>query len=211
MLSISVKFRNLGSDDVIIPGTANLSFSIELSSEADSKRSLVSNMGRAIVKNLSVKFDGNVILNLNDLDVCACYPDLWKIDSEERNAVRQGIIHSGGCNENCMKLRINASDKDSINKQDKTIADTYGNKFIIPLDFEMLDSAMPCCKSGLGKRLGYEITLNYYDRVIKSSSTPKKPDAKYKISNISLECDIVTQPDLARPIGNGIPKHGFVI
>ena len=94
----------MGNGEVIIPGTANLSFSIELSSEADPKRVLVSNMGRTIVKNLSVKFDGNVILNLNDFDVFACYPDLWKTDSEERNAVRQGIIHSGGCNENCMKL-----------------------------------------------------------------------------------------------------------
>ena len=42
-----------------------------------------------------------------------------------------------------MKLRINAGNKDATNTQDKVIADTYGNKFIIPLDFEMLDSAMP--------------------------------------------------------------------
>ena len=31
----------------------------------------------------------------------------------------------------------------SSNAQDKAIADAYGNKFIIPLDFEMLDSAAP--------------------------------------------------------------------
>ena len=31
-----VKFPNLGSDDVIIPGMANLSFNIELSSTAES-------------------------------------------------------------------------------------------------------------------------------------------------------------------------------
>ena len=41
--------------------------------------------------------------------------------------------------ENCIKLRINASDKTASNTQDKAIADVYGNKFIIPLDFEMLD------------------------------------------------------------------------
>ena len=33
-----VRFPNLGSDDIIIPGTANLSFSIELSSTADANR-----------------------------------------------------------------------------------------------------------------------------------------------------------------------------
>ena len=33
------------------------------------------------------------------------------------------------------------------------IADVYSNKFIIPLDFEMLDSAAPYYQAGLGKRL----------------------------------------------------------
>ena len=45
-----VRFPNLGSDDVIIPGTANLSFNIELTSTVDANRTLVSNIGRAIIK-----------------------------------------------------------------------------------------------------------------------------------------------------------------
>ena len=49
-----VRFQDLGNDDVIIPGTANLSFNIELSSTADPKRTLVSNIGRAITKKLAV-------------------------------------------------------------------------------------------------------------------------------------------------------------
>ena len=63
--------------------------------------------------------------------------------SEKKNAIRQGIIYNDGCTENCIKLRINACNKDATNAQDKAIADVYGNKFIIPLDFEMLDSASP--------------------------------------------------------------------
>ena len=47
-----VKFPNLGSDDVIVPRTANLSFNIELTSTPDPKMTLVSNIGRAIVKKL---------------------------------------------------------------------------------------------------------------------------------------------------------------
>ena len=46
-----VRFPNLGSDDVIIPGMANLSFNIEVSSTIDANRTLVSNIGRAIIKN----------------------------------------------------------------------------------------------------------------------------------------------------------------
>ena len=65
-----VRFLNLGSDDVIIPGTANLSLNIELSATADSKRTLVS---RAILKKLAVKFEGIEILRIDDFDMFACY------------------------------------------------------------------------------------------------------------------------------------------
>ena len=53
-----VRFPNLGIDDVIIPGTAKLSFNIELSSIADPQRTLVTNIGRAIVKKLESRLKG---------------------------------------------------------------------------------------------------------------------------------------------------------
>ena len=106
-----------------------------------------------------------------------------------------------GCTENCIKLRINTGDKSTGNTQDKAIADVYRNKFIIPLDFEMLDSAAPYYKAGLGNRLCYELTFNDYNQITKSGvSSPIVPDTKYKITDISLEYEIVTQPDLTRSI-----------
>ena len=79
-----VRVPNLGSDDIIIPGTANLSFNIELSSTVDSNRTLVSNIGRAIIKKLAVKFEGNEILSIDDFDIFACYQDLWKTVRKEK-------------------------------------------------------------------------------------------------------------------------------
>ena len=155
-----VRFPNLGNDNVIIPGTANLSFNIELSSTIDANRTLVSIIGRAIVNKLAVKFEGNEIMSVDDYDIFTCYQDLWKTKSEKRNAIRQGIISTDGCMENCIKLRINTGDKSTSNKQCNAIADAYGNKFIIPLDFEMLDSAAPYYQAGLRNRLCYEITFN---------------------------------------------------
>ena len=196
-----VRFPNLGSDDIIIPGMANLSFNIELSSTVDANRTLVSNIGRAIIKKLAVKFEGNEIMSVDDFDVLTCYRDLWKTKSEKKNAIRQGIFSSGSCTTNCIRLRINAGSKDATNAQDKASADAYGNKFIIPLDFEMLDSAAPYYQVGIGNRLCYKLTFNDYNRVIKSAvSSPKVPDAKYKITDISVEYEIATQPDLARSI-----------
>ena len=72
-----VRFPNLGNDDdVIIPGTANLSFNIELTSTADPNRTLVSNIGRAIMKKLAVKFEGNEILSI---DNCDAFVTLWPL------------------------------------------------------------------------------------------------------------------------------------
>ena len=180
---------------------AKLSFNVELTSNVDANRTLVSNIGRAIIKKLAVKFEGNKIMSVDDFDMFACYRDLWKTKSEKRNAIRQGIVSTDGCTENCIKLRINAGDKNASNTQDNAIADAYRNKFIIPLDFEMLHSAAPYYQAGIGNRLCYEFTFNDYNRVTKSGvSSPKVPDAKYKITDISLEYEIATQPDLARYI-----------
>ena len=164
---------------------------------------LVSNISRDIVKKLAVKFEGNQILKIEDFDIFACCRDLWKTKSEKRNAIRQGIISDGGCTNNCIKLRINAADKNASNGQDKAIADIYGNKFIIPLDFEMLDSSIPYYQAGLRSRLCYEIMFNDYNRVIKSEvSPPASPDAKYKITDMPLEYEIVTQPILSKHISD---------
>ena len=100
-----------------------------------------------------------------------------------------------------MKLRINAGDKNTSNAQDKAIAVAYRNRFIVPLDFEILDSAAPYYQAGLGNRLCYELTFNDYNQVTKFRVTlPKVPDAMYKITDIFLEYEITIQPDLTRSI-----------
>ena len=55
------------------------------------------------------------------------------------------------------------SDKGDTNARDVAIANAYGSKFIIPLNFEILDSTMPYYQLGLANRLYYEITLNDYN------------------------------------------------
>ena len=101
-------------------------------------------------------------MRIDNHDIFACYRDLWKAKSEKRNAIRRGIISDDGCTENCIKLRINTADKSTGNKQDKAIADTYGNKFVIPLDFEMLDSALPYYQAGLGNRFRLHETYDHW-------------------------------------------------
>ena len=81
---------------------------------------------------------------------------------------------------NCIKLRINAGDKSASNSQDEAIADVYGNKFIIPLDSEMLDSAAPNYQAGLRNRLCYKLTFNDY----KELPNPEYHHQKFQMQSI---------------------------
>ena len=76
------------------------------------------------------------------------------------------------------------------------MASIFDNKFCIPLDFEILESSLPLYQYGLGSHLTYELTFADYSDVMKASN----PDGSYKISNISLKFDTVTNASLASQI-----------
>ena len=172
-----VRFPNLGKDDVIVPGTARLAFTITLASE-DANRTVVQNLGRAIVKTLTIKISGNEVMS----DVFHCYNDLWKTASERANNHYRGIDASD--NRNTTGTRVGAGNGDSSVVADKAIADAFGDRFFAPLDFELLESHMPFYQSALGDRLEYDLTFNDYSRVIQATGDV---DASYHIRGISLE------------------------
>ena len=189
-----VRFPNLGPQDVIVPGTAKLAFTISITS-ADPNATLVQNIGRAIIKKKTIKISGNEVMSVDDWDVWTTYADLWKTPQARKNSHYQGIDTSN--NRNVTKLRVGAEDGVATKTQDNAIATAYGNRFCIPLDFELLVSHAPYYQSALGDRLEYELLFNDNNRVINAHA-----DSSYTIDNISFEYDMVTQPDLARQIKN---------
>ena len=199
---LTVRFPNLGADDVIVPGTAKLAFSLRLNSDDDDNRTIVNNIGRAIVKKITIKIEGNEVFSLDDADVFHCYRDMWLARDQLMNMVYQGyhLNKDGTVGDNIGKLRVNAADKATGENdgQDQAIALAYNNRFCIPLDFEMLRDHMPFYQSGLGDRLSYELTFNNFSRVIKSTDN----NASYVIGGISLEYEMVTNKELARMIRN---------
>jgi hypothetical protein len=191
-----VRFPNLTQNDLIIPGTARLAFTIALTSTDDNRR-VVQNLGRAIIKKIIIKISGNEVMSIDDSDIYHIYSDLWKTASERTNLVYQGIDESKSLN--VTKLRIGAADGNDSKLPDKAIADTFGTRYYIPLDFELLETHMPYYQSGLGDRLEYELTFNEYSRVIIATGDP---NANYEINNISLEFDMVTETNLATMVRN---------
>ena len=193
-----VRFPNLGAHDVIVPGTARLAFTISLTS-TDAIRTIVKNIGRAIVKKTTIKISGNEVLSIDDSDVLHCYRDLWKTAGERMNA--QYLLEDIDLSEdsNVTRIRVGAGNKDVAKSEDAAITAAYANRYHIPLDFELLESHMPFYQSALGDRLEYELTFNEYSRVVVATGDAA---ASYTIDNIALEFDMVTQPDLARQIKN---------
>ena len=187
-----VRFPNLGSNDVVVPGSARLAFTISLTS-TDDNRTLVQNIGRAVVKKLTIKISGNEVMSIDDSDVYYCYQDLWKTAQERENAQYQGIDTT--TNRNATKHRVGAGNAVNV-AADRAISDAYGNRFFVPLDFELLESHMPFHQAALGDRLEYELTFNDYSRVIAASGD----NGSYTIDNICLEFDKVTNESLARNI-----------
>ena len=114
---LTVRFPNLGSNDLIVPGTAKLTFDVVLTS-TDKNRTLVKNIGRAIVKKFVVKFDGNELLSIDDYDVLYCYIDLWMNSNEKQdhNAIFQGIVSSKGQTTN---YKLQTTTKNRIDSDDK--------------------------------------------------------------------------------------------
>ena len=184
-----VRFPNLSDNDVIVPRTARLAFTIELQGK-DPNATVYQNLGRAIIKKTTIRISGNEVMSIDDSDIYHCHVDLWKSPTERINMAYQGIGKA-----NMLKHRIGAGDA-AADTEDEAIAKAYGNRFCIPLDFELLETHMPFYQVGLGDRLEYELTFNDYDKVIKSSDA----DSSYEVKNICLEFDKVTDTELARQI-----------
>jgi hypothetical protein len=147
----------------IVPGTTRLSFEISLTS-TDPNRTLVNIIGRAIVKKITIKIHSQEVMSVDHADVFYCYCDMWRPSRDRENAHYHGIDTSEERNVN--KLRIDAEDADETKQRDKAVADHYGKRFCIPLDFELLESHMPYYQSGFSGVTSLELTFNDYNRVI---------------------------------------------
>ena len=191
--TLTVKFPKLNADDTIVPGTARVSFKIDLTS-TDANRTIVNNLGRAIISKLVVKLYSKDVFTLDNADIFYCYSDLWKTTNEREEAVEQGIQ-----SEAIAKIRIEAGDAADNNAKNNALAAAYSNRFYIPLDFELISSHMPIHQSDIKEHLEFQLTFNDRNKIVKASGDT---DAKYAISEVNLEYEVVSNSNLARTITN---------
>lgn len=195
---LSVVFPILGDNDVVVPGTVRLAFTITLKQRAGDKDSeciVVQNIGRNIVNKIVIKINNKEIQSISDSDIFYSYMDLWKTSKERTNLHYQGIDTSE--DRNVTKLRFNSTDADSSITKDKAIADVLKNRFYIPLDNEILESHCPFLQSAFDDRLIYEFTFNKFENVLMGAN-----NMIYEINDLELEFDTVSDYSLAKEISS---------
>ena len=193
--TLQIRFPNLGENDVITPGSFFISFALNLKSKKDEGRSVVQNVGRKIIKTFKIYFEGNEVLSISNYDEIKTYMDFWLAGEDKARRVFQGIDDA-----DALKLRVSSKGATG-NAGETAVAKTFGNRFRIPIDFELLDDIGPFHQASLADKLEIKLTFNDKKAVI-LASTPTlaaatDADYDYSVTDIRTEWDQITSPGLA--------------
>ena len=198
-----VRFPTLSRGHVVVPGSTKLLFDATITS-TDVNARFVSNLGRALVEKLSVRFQGREVVSTSDAGIYNCYRDLWLTPEQRADKALQGIDDSAA--QNLQKLRSGAADASAGGPGSAQNA-ALGTTFEIPLDFELLSERGPFHPSSLGDRLEYEITFAESPQVIIDATAA----GTYAVSNIRLEYETVVSQQLASEISQDLSGRFSVL
>ena len=181
-------------DHVIIPDTVKITFNLDITS-TDNARSVVNNVGRALVKKKVLMLGSKEIDTINNSDIYDTYKDLYLSKRERKKKLLQGIQSANG-----LKAWVGAKKADGtalkVTTQENAIKKTLDKRFAIPLDFDFFKH--PMYPYGLKEDLIVRLELNFSEKVILYTGDIS---ATYKLSDISLEYDAIFDEPYATIIG----------
>ena len=188
--TLYVRIPRLTENTFYIPNSIYLSADITLSGNENNV--VVNNVGRYLIKKFVVKIGPETVFSLDDYNLFMNYKDLWLTKEQRDNMIFQGI-QTNSLN----KLRSNAKDALKTNLFDNLMNTIYGNKYKIPLDFELINNHAPLYKYAIQEDIIFEITFAPVNEIIVTGTIK---DWNYKLSNICLEYDTVTDESIASRI-----------
>lgn len=197
--TLIVEMPKLGKNDMIVPGSVFLSFNMDISGTKDAKRSVVSNLGRKIIKKVGIKFEGKPEREIDEYDEIMTYMDLWLSKKEKARRVFQGIQTEEGLKH---RVKSNGANGDA---GEQAIGKTLGKRFRIPFDFfELLNDVIPFSQYHLREKLQFELTFNDAKSIIIGSTdvlaASNDRDYDYLANDIKLEYDIITDEFLSQSV-----------
>ena len=131
---INIEIPHGSRDHVIIPDTVKITFKLDITS-TDKARSVVNNVGRALVKKKVLMLGSKEIDTINNSDIYDIYKDLYLSKKEPEEKLLQGIQSV-----NRLRARVGAKKSDgtalTVTTQENAIKKTLKKRFAIPLDFD---------------------------------------------------------------------------
>ena len=175
--------------------TSLICFTCPITFLKDKARSVVSNVGRALVKKKELMLCSKSIDTINNSDIYDTYNDLYLSKKEREEKLLQGIQSLNG-----LKAWLGAKRADdtvlTVTTLENAIKKTFDNRFAIPLDFDFFKH--PVYSYGLREDLIVRLELNSAGKLILCSGDTS---ASYKLSSISLEYDAIFGKRYATAIG----------
>ena len=124
-------------DHVIVPDTVKITFNLDIES-IDKARSVVNNVGRALVKKKVLMLGSKDIDTINNSGTYDTYKDLYLSKKEREDKLLQGIQPANG-----LKAPVVAKKADgtalTMTTQENTIKKTFDKRFAIPLNLIFLN------------------------------------------------------------------------
>ena len=119
-----IKILHGSRDHVVVPDTVKLTFNLEIES-TDKTRSIVNNVGRALVKKDMLILGSKEIDTINNSDIYDTYKDLYLSEKEHEQKVLQGIQSANG-----LKTRAGAKKADgtalTVTTKENAIEEKFG-------------------------------------------------------------------------------------
>jgi len=186
-----VRLPKLTTNTFYVPGSVCLTADVEISGESGNDNHLVQNFARNVIKKMKIHWGSTIVYELANYNIYMTYKDLW-LPKETRD----DMIFEGIQNTNVNKLRSGLTVGNATPGEQK-LKDVYGTKYKIPLDFELLTDHAPLYKYALDEEIIFELHLNSVNNVLNSTKLGKW---NYKLTNICLEYDTVTDANIASTI-----------
>ena len=146
---------------MIIPDTLKITFNVDIES-TDRARSVVNNVGRALVNKKLLILGSTEIDTINNSDIYDMYKDLYLSRKEREKKLFQGIQSISG-----LKARLDAKKADgtalTLTTQENSIKKTFDKRFEIPLYFDFFKHHV--YQYGLKKDFIVRIELNSREKV----------------------------------------------
>ena len=158
-------------------------------------------VSRALVKKKVLMLDSKDIDMINNSDIYDTYKNLFLSKEEPKEKLLQGTQLANG-----LKARLSAKKADdatlAVTSQEKVVKKTFDKSFAIPLDFDFF--MHPVYPYGLKEDLIIRLELNSSEKVILCTGDIS---ATYKLPDILLEYDAVSDEPYATTIGECIPEQ----